>query len=350
MKVTVVMPQALTPEQLRLWRQYQLDDCALASPFLCPEYIHAVAAVRNDIRIGVMESEGRVIGFFPFQRGRWNVAQPVGGSICDLCGVISSREVEWDARSLVQQCGLAGWNFKSVPGSVQPLVAYHRVFRSSAFLDLRNGFESYLQERRLARSALTQDIARKRRRFEREAGPLSLVLQTRKQTILETLRDWKSAQRQRTNTIDVLRWNWVVELFDRLQTIETDGFAGVLSVLYAGEQPAAIHFGMRFRNVLHYWFPTYNRAFQKYSPGAIFLLDMAKACAADGIERIDLGPGDEPYKDRFQSGALEVVSGSVNCTLARRLVTPLWFSMRACLKNSPIRPILRSVQRLAVRA
>ena len=49
----------------------------------------------------------------------------------------------------------------------------------------------------------------------------------------------------------------------------------MFSVLYVADQPAALHLGMCCRGVWHSWFPTYDVAFAKYSPGLLLLLELA---------------------------------------------------------------------------
>jgi GNAT acetyltransferase-like protein len=52
--------------------------------------------------------------------------------------------------------------------------------------------------------------------------------------------EWKAAQRERTDTFDVLGTPWMKRFVDRLLETRTDTFAGLFSVLYAGDQVAAV--------------------------------------------------------------------------------------------------------------
>ena len=45
MKITVVRPSELQVEHMRLWSEIQRADPELVSPFFCPEFTQAVAAV-----------------------------------------------------------------------------------------------------------------------------------------------------------------------------------------------------------------------------------------------------------------------------------------------------------------
>jgi CelD/BcsL family acetyltransferase involved in cellulose biosynthesis len=120
---------------------------------------------------------------------------------------------------------------------------------------------------------------------------------------------WKSGQYAELGTEDRFAVAWVVDLVERLYEVETPGFAGALSGLYAGDELVAAHFGMRAGRTWHYWFPAYEQRLGSYSPGLILLMEMARAGCSLGVDRIDLGPGDEPYKRHLMNGAIEVALG-----------------------------------------
>ena len=116
---------------------------------------------------------------------------------------------------------------------------------------------------------------------------------------------------------------WTTELMRRVMEVQTPEFAGVCSVLRAGDRVVAVLAGMRSRRVLHWWFPTYDQEFAKYSPGIILLMRIAEAVAATGIRSIDLGKGDARYKSSVMTGAAELREGFVELpsllATARRL-------------------------------
>lgn len=111
MAVTVQNARALSPEQVRRWSQLQLADRSLASAFFRPEFTQAVASVREDAFVAVLEETDRIVGFFPFHRDALGVGKPIGGRLSDYHGVIAEAGAQWDAESLVRQCGLRAWDF-----------------------------------------------------------------------------------------------------------------------------------------------------------------------------------------------------------------------------------------------
>ena len=163
--------------------------------------------------------------------------------------------------------------------------------------------------------------------------------------VFQTLLDWKSRQYRRAKHTDILAFRWVVELLDRIRHHQDKAFAGVLSALYFGDRLAAVHLGMRSRNVLHYWLPAYDEELARHGPGLICLLEIIKAAASRGIGRIDLGKGLEPYKTQFMTGATGVAEGTVVCRALPRLMHQIQHGARGLQRV----PLLGVPARLAAR-
>lgn len=310
MKTTIIPGKSLTPEHLLLWSHFQQSNAALASPYFCPEFTSAVAAVRDDVWIGILKEAGEIVGFFPFQRGKLPIGQPVGYGLCDYQGLIVKPGVDWDATELLRGCGLKIWNFDNLIASQLPFQRFHKHKTESLIIDLSNGYEAYENEQK-ANSDWIQQTNRKKRKFEREVGKLRFETHVADASLLRLLMRWKSEQYARLGTFDRFEIDWIVRLIERLHATQSETFAGIFSVLYVGDEVAALHFGMRSASVWHVWFPTYNPEFQKYSPGLILMLKMVQAAESQGIQIIDLGKGDEGYKQRVMNGTVPLAEGSV---------------------------------------
>ena len=344
--VKVIAARELTAEQIGIWIRLQEADPAVDSPYFRPEFTQAVAAVRDDIEVAILEQDGRPVGFFPFQRGLWNSGQPLGGRLSDFHGVIAAPDADWSGKELIRDCGLASWTFDHLVAAQTPFADCHWNVAESHYIDLSEGFESYETARRAAGSKELVKLRRKFRKLEREVGPLRFELHTDGHEALETLLRWKSAQYLRTGLTDVFGFDWTVKLLEQLMTRTHPDFAGCLSVLYVGDRLAAVHFGMRSRHVLHYWFPAYDTDFTRYSPGLILLAEIAKAAAEDGIHRIDLGKGLEQFKMTMSSGAIPVAEGAVECSPMNRLLRQNWYRTREWLRESPLRSPALATARL----
>jgi CelD/BcsL family acetyltransferase involved in cellulose biosynthesis len=293
------------------WRSIQEREPRLESPYFCSEFTRAVGAVRNDVRVVVIENDGRPAGFFPHQRAAWGRGNPVGGALSDYHGVIAGATAEWSVVDLMRAARLAVWSFDHL---VDPAGRFAPYVTASAAASPQIDLASFEPP---------PDFARKARKLAREVGELSFSLHAPGSGALDRLFEWKSEQYRRTGLTDAFGVPWTGELLRRLMGIDTPGFAGACSVMRAGDKIVAVHAGMRSRSVLHWWFPTYHPAYAAYSPGIVLLLRIAAAARPLGIQRIDLGKGDARYKRSLMTGAAPLREGFVElpslATTARRL-------------------------------
>ena len=288
---------------LAAWRSIQWGDARFDSPYFCPEFTQLVGSVRDDVRIVVIENDGGPVGFFPHQRDRWGRGMPVGGPLSDYHGVIAASGSDWSVSELMRAAKLAVWRFDHLVDASGKFDPYVTASATSPQIDL--SVPSYLQKLRDAPS----DFARKARKMARELGALSFVLHEADSSPMELLLEWKSEQYRRTHSVDTFGVRWTVELLHRVMNAQGREFAGVCSVLRAGDQITAVHAGMRSRRMLHWWFPSYNQKFAKYSPGIILLIRLAEALAATGVRTLDLGKGDARYKRSLMTCAAELREG-----------------------------------------
>ena len=296
---------------LHAWRTVQARQEVFHSPYFCPEFTMAVAAVRSDVRVVVIECNGRPVGFFPHQRSTWGRGRPVGGPLSDYHGVIAEPGADWSVPALMRAARLAVWPFDHLAGDTEHFCAYRRAGGSSPQIDVREGYAAYVRGRREAGSDYipkTEGLARK---LGREVGELSFTFNDTTEEALSQLLAWKRDQYRQAKTTNVFGRPWTRQLLHEVAATQTTDFAGVCSVLRAGNRIVAAHMGMRSRTSLHYWFPAYDPALAKFSTGIILLLRMAEAAAETGLQTVDLGKGDSQYKQRLMTGAAALSEGQV---------------------------------------
>ena len=337
MKITSIPACELSPDLIARWQAILRDVPALDSPYFRPEFVQAVAECRCDVEIGILEDAGRVVGFFPFQRGRWKVAQPVGFPLSDFQAVIAPAETPWGVDQLLAGCKLSAWEFDHHLAAQSQLEPFHAIVAPSPWLDLSAGFETYVAQRKAAGARSVSETLRKARKLEREAAEVRFEWQTASDLAWQKLIEWKTAQYHRSGVFNLFCEPWVRMLLDRLRALDTPELAGRLRPLWADGKPLAVHFGLTSDKVLHYWFPTYDPEQTRGSPGLVLLLKLAEAAAQQGISRIDLGKGPEEYKQSFASGATLVAEG---CADLRPLAATLrsgWRQAREWVRNSPLK-------------
>lgn len=311
MGISVIHPSDLGRDDIDVWREMQRHTPSLASPFLSPEFVTTVGQFRPDARVAVLTDSSSTIGFFPFERRRLGVAVPIAAGLTDCQGLIHAPAAEWNAQELLRACQVYVWQFDHLVCGQSPFNAYLDATRASPVMDLTRGFEFYYDKFRLKSPRLYKNLTRKAHELACEIGELRFVLESRDVNVLRKLMAWKSAQYRRTGMVDLFAQSEIIALIESLFSIRSSHFSGLLSVLYAGDAPVAAHFGIRCLNILADWFPVYNVAFSKYSPGLILHLQMAQAAASDGIGLIDMGAPTRRFKDELKSSDLFVGVGVV---------------------------------------
>jgi CelD/BcsL family acetyltransferase involved in cellulose biosynthesis len=323
LRISVAHPAELGPEELSRWRAMQRASLPLASPFLSPDFTLAVSRVRPGARVAVLEAGGTIVGFLPYERRRFAIGRPIGAGVCDRQGVIHVPGLRWDPEALVRSCGLAGLEFDHLLADQAPFRPYHAGTAPTYIMDLGAGYDAYLRERLRASRRSLKTMFVKRRKLESQVGEISFDLHAPQHDVLEALMRWKSGQYRRTGWPDRFAERWVVRLVEDLLETSAAECSGTLSVLRAGGRVVASHFGLRSQSVLCCWFPTYDVRFAGYSPGLLLHLEMARAAAELGVQHLDLGKGEERYKETLRTWELPLAECSVERpsvrALARRL-------------------------------
>jgi CelD/BcsL family acetyltransferase involved in cellulose biosynthesis len=323
MKVSAIPAQNLTGDLIDRWSRFQEEDPALKNPVFRPELIQAYASIRDNLEVAIVEDADEVVGFLPFVRAQQGVGGP--HPFADYQGVIARRGVALDARELVKGCGLAAWDFDRVLASQALFQPFHKRLAPSALIDLSKGYETYAAERRAAGSEQIKKSGNLMRRLEREVGPLRFEAHVSSEPILRQLVHWSDKKQGRdSGEVPSSEPTWVYRVLEKVLFTQKERFCGMLSVLYAGEELVAAHFGMRSGTYLYSWWPGYNPHFEKYSPGIILMLKIAEASSLLGLRFIDLGLVNQwQYKQRLMNTEITVAAGSVEVpsllTAMRRL-------------------------------
>jgi CelD/BcsL family acetyltransferase involved in cellulose biosynthesis len=357
MNATIIPARDLTSAYIAVWDAIQRADRNLASPFFRPEFSQAVAEVRPDVEVAVIERNGKIVGFFPFQRQRGNVGRPVGGPLSDYHGIVLQAGITVDLEEIFDQCGLSAWHFDHLIAAQPAFKEHHWLQTSSPYINTANGFDAYQAGRRLAGSQVIAKTLQKKRKLEREVGSIRFEIESRDPRILETLIRWKGEQYRKSVLYDMFAPDWTRELFHNLLITGNPAFGGMMSVLYVNDQLAAVFYVLRSYQVAHAWCTAYRRDLAKYSPGYQLLLETIRSAQALGIEHIDLGRGDERYKQSFMSDSVPLAEGSVDLRTATRTIRKLWHHTHRWIGDSsfrkpftlPWRCIKRELHRAAFR-
>lgn len=336
---------ALTTADLAAWRRIREADLAMDSPFFHPGFSAAVHSVFGDVQVATYDDHQV---WFPVQVSK-RLARPVGWPGADFQGPVAAPGVRVDPLELVRGTGLRSLQFHHLPETWTDFAPWVRERKPSPYIDASGGLDGYLTRVSKAGRDKMSRVRRMTNKAARELGEVRLEWSTQDPRLLDWVIDVKRAQYAATGAYDFFAMPRRRQLIHQLAQTRTDGFAGMLSAVYAGETLLAAHFGLCDRAVLHWWFPAFDRAHADLAPGWILLRELIAAAPVNGVTRIDLGFGDEDYKRRAMTGSVSLCDGMVTADPLRRQV---WLARRAAidrLKSSSLGPRLAVAKNRAMR-
>jgi CelD/BcsL family acetyltransferase involved in cellulose biosynthesis len=307
MRVSVVRPGDLGPSEASLWMRFQKSSPELQNPFFSLTFAQAVGRHRPNSRVAVVEADGAIQAFLPFDLGPQRIGLPIGAPMNNLQGFVSDG-VPFDARQVVRKAGLRGWRYTTAPAGQSALAAHHYAgsLVEAPLIDLSDGYKSYYASRS---KKFTADFGWHWRSLERRVGPVSLEWGTTAADHLRQLIEWKTAKRYgaRQTFSDPATRNIVEEL----AVTSNEDCGGLVTALRAGERVVAINAGLICPGVLSGWFTAYDHEMAKFSPGTLAMLATAEEAARRDIRRIELGAGRDAYKSRLTNASYAIVGGAV---------------------------------------
>jgi CelD/BcsL family acetyltransferase involved in cellulose biosynthesis len=311
LRATLVQPEDISPEHRERWSSFAAQP-SFGSPFLSWSFAQAVGRLRDDARVAVFHEGRRTCGYLAFQVDGDGAGHPIGDTICDAQAVMAPSGWRFDPRGLIEAAGMSAWAFDHLTVAQPDFDPYHVHRHRCPVVELAAGYDSFLQDVRGHSKDLLAQVGRRRRKLEREVGPVVCEWQsTQPDEDLRSLHDWKSDQYRREGAWDRFAQQWIARAVEQLAGSRDPTCTGLLTSLRAGEHLVAVHFGLLGTDRLSWWFPAYDPDFGAYSPGLILLLDLIAESARRGVDRIDLGRGEHGYKLRVTSRAYEVAEGRV---------------------------------------
>jgi CelD/BcsL family acetyltransferase involved in cellulose biosynthesis len=297
---------------------------SLANPFLSPEFAIAAGHDRPNAQVAVLNEGQSLVGFFPFERRRLGLGVPIGGRLSHYQGLVHAPGADWDPRELLRGCQLSAWQFDNLVVGQQPFKPYHAAAGPSPIIDLTDGFDDYYAKLRTRSPRFCRELARKTRKLGREVGDIRIVADSRDSGLLHTLMAWKSDQYRRTGVGDSFERRWIAGLLEALLSTHSCQVSGLLSVLFAGDQPVAAQFGLRTGSLMAGWYTGYDKRFARYSPGLIHLMQMSQQLGHMGINAIYMGKGARRYTKALKNSDVLFAEGIVTSRSALGAVHGVW--------------------------
>jgi hypothetical protein len=102
----------------------------------------------------------------------------------------------------------------------------------------------------------------------------------------------------------------------------------VLTRISVGDDTLAFHYGMVFGDTMIWHTPVVNIKYLDYSPLEVLLYETVTYCEQNGYAVLDLGIGDEPYKERFSNSRRSVYEYSYPISLKGKIAQSLRVARR----------------------
>ncbi|MDO1560231.1 GNAT family N-acetyltransferase [Brevundimonas sp. 2R-24] len=301
----IVAPDQLTLEDRRRWRAFQQARPELASPYFHPAFTRIAGEAAPGAEVAILHRGGEVLGYYPFQR-RGGRALPLAAPMADYHGVIAAPEVNVPVSALP---GLLKSRSAAVTAWVGDRTGLEPVENVAAAAP--DGWEAYRADRYAAFGKFFKDKERSRRALAADAGgEVVCAIGRREPELLDQIVAQKSAQLRQSRLHDIFRCGWTVDLLRALMACQDEGdFGASIAVLYAGDRIAALEYALHADDRYHFWFPVYDQALRRSSPGILLTWDTIRLASEMGRSWFDFGSEDGFYKKYFVNAGTTVGAG-----------------------------------------
>ena len=341
MKIDVVRPWELTAFAVERWAALQAADPDLDSPFLSPHWSRAVARAQESgakdrgLRVVVLGGLADPKGFLAARVGPFT-AMPAGAPMCDYQGLVAEPGLNVDPRAIVASLGVGRLDFSHMLESQALFAPMARGRSDSHVIDVSGGYAAYETERRAAGVSTLKDADKKRRKIERDIGPLTFTAFSRSKADFDQLIAWKKAQWRATGQTDVFAAGWPLALVRNMFASRDPDFGGILSTLHVGDRLAAAQLNLRGGRNIHSWIIGHDHGFERYSPGILLFQDILRWMDDAPYSRLDLGPGDYRFKRELSNVRVGVAHGFVGAPSAASLMRETAYAVRRAAEALPL--------------
>ena len=301
LEVDIVGIDALDEGQWAGWRAMLAANPVLNSPYFRPEFARVAGRISPDAAVAVFSRGGQTVGFFPHQR-RGRAMQPLAAPMNDYHGIIAfpgqAPSLQEAARGLgATRLNVTAWVGETTLGED----------RRTVQVELgEGGYDGWYAERRATHGKFFKDKERARRSMEAELGALRVERGLRDPALLDWLIALKRDQYRRTGRHDIFACGWTAKLLHALLKEDGDGFGASMAGLWAGDRLTAIEYSLHAGDQYHFWFPGYDPALARCSPGILLSMDTMRLASPLGYRTFDFGFEGEHYKKYFCNGAHHV--------------------------------------------
>jgi O-antigen/teichoic acid export membrane protein/CelD/BcsL family acetyltransferase involved in cellulose biosynthesis len=307
--------EQLSPAQYDAWDTLLAAQHPQGNAFLSSSFARCAARAWPGAQACLIEDEAGLAAVLAYQAARGPTgllmgAERIGEEMNDSFGLVARAGFTIAPRSLLTLAGLNHFYFTHLAEDQKAFGLTGEKPGTGLHIELPQGGAAYWDALTRADRKFTSDTERRLRKAQEDLGPMRFTLMADDPAaLLEDLLAHKREQYLRTGKGDWLAAPGRTRLLRELAKTRAPDCSGQLSILSFGDSWAAMHFGLRSRQTLHYWFPVYNPALNTYAPGRLLLHAIIHHAADAGIAVIDRGIGESAAKRDFASVPRSYFSG-----------------------------------------
>lgn len=298
----------LSAEEGAQWNAWARADPSLSSPYFRWEFARTAGAICPGSALAVFKRDGRVVGYYPHQR-RGGTVQPLAAPMNDYHGVIGPLE---DKPSMQEAAALIG--APRFAASAWIGEAPDTMLRNHSVVSVvpdEGGFDAWYARRRKTFPKYFKDKERSRRGLDSAFDKVEIEIGLHDHALLDSLIAEKSEQYRRTGHHDIFACGWTGPVLHALMDASgEDGFGASMAVLRVDGEVVAKEFSMHAGRHFHLWFPVYDQAVARWSPGIVLTQETIRLGSQQGYRIFDYGVGvGGSYKKYYDDGGLVTAEG-----------------------------------------
>jgi CelD/BcsL family acetyltransferase involved in cellulose biosynthesis len=336
LSLDVVRPSELGRAELDAWAGLQFLNPDLQSPFLSPGWARAVERAQGPgagAKVVLASTGGVIQAVLPVCAGRVT-AWPIGAPMCDTQGLIAEPGYACDPRALVRALGVQRFDFTHMVGEASPFVPFAQGEDVAYVTDLSEGFDAWAASRKAMGSGLIKDLAKRRRKLEKDFGPVRFTALSTDRSAFDQLIAWKRRRFADTRQTDIFDAGWTLALVRDLWDHPGEGARAGLFTLHAGETLVAAQLHLMSETCVMGWLVAHGEEAEQCAPGRLLFEDLLRWM--DGRYReLDNGLCDFGFKSRFANRLRPLRHGFVGASPAG-LVRAAEYGVRRAAERLPL--------------
>jgi CelD/BcsL family acetyltransferase involved in cellulose biosynthesis len=291
--VSVASLDGITEAEEALFSLFRDANPYLTSPYFSAGFIKAIAPHTPGSMLARFHDGEEIVGFFAYQK-RGQSLQPAGAPLADYHAAVMKAGYVPDWTRLLAAAGAKRLVFNGLIGDSgldqAPIVKHRRIAA------VPDGFEAWFATQKAGAPRYFKNLGRCTRNVAKDLPDLQFEWTDVSPPLLDWVLSLKVAQYKRSGIHDVFSCGWTRNLLLALAAQRTRSSGLWAGIYRRGEELIAAEICLIDGEDLHFWFPAYNPAYSRYSPGMLLTFDIIRHTANLGLKVFDFGSGGEAYK------------------------------------------------------